>query len=1026
MKTIKIFLNDDGSIKKFSQDFKINQYSFQDTLLNVYVPTNIIDLAMSYNLTDSETIIYGTSIQMGLVYTNSNGSTKVGDKYLFSYVKDLSVEGVSYQLFERLMPKEFTLYDGTNTYAINVVNTKTTIDGDISTTVATNLITSGTYSMEITKSVNFGNETEETSDYDNIISQLNALVSKLEAKQDKTDNDLTTTTKNLIEAINSINSLSTSNASQITINTASISTNASNIQWLTDNMAVNETSVGYVEKETEPNATDLDAYVKEVLSRDTQLGDAVIWTYLISGETDISYKCSYTSDGWGWVKIPTVESASNNDKGILKGNLNDTYAPIRLDISSGEVKGVYVRDDILNENGSINTTAIAGTSQCANSTLLSYVIAALTCLVQKGFEWTNETLLDDSIPKAKIALKAECDENGSNISETYMTNTNGVSKQWVKDYALPRDFNDTSYITSEGYVDDIPSKTDPQFTNTTSSVGYSTIFELSKIIDSEFELTKKNSAKTSIYIKSNRDTQIQLLLTNTFKTETATYSLSSTLSGVLALTANGITKVDFDNEFALLNSEIQVKSGNSFIQKLEILATESATTIFEVYSNETYPSSFNLNTFTQINYVEQGELGEFVVVDLQVDTTKTISSTSVSFVSNADITLHKNCNVMFNFNDLLDYKDTIGVDSAGKTVIGSITINGVNYSFVDSSKTLQDLNNLYTSYTADKLPFTYLITKEINSVLFLDDFCGSVGNALWTTGTTSDIIKPKADGTTLQVNNLTVLGDTHLTSPNISGVVNTSAIASSDVLTLKGTNEVEIYQGDTKAIDITSNGVDLGMNEFFVTQINNSSGYYWNIDSNGWYHGAKGTNLMIFAKGNHASYISLRHGGNGWLLYGIGPTYNCWVGCDPSTFTKSVTYEFKEDGIYKDNELITLTDSDKSAIDKVNSLYCHNISIYGTCDNGNNNFSLSFTLSTTSSTAITGTDWETLSNTLASIVGTDRINCSGMVVGKTLDYMDPIVDLKLNALDKIDALGGCKQDRSITTFTFYDIVYQIK
>jgi hypothetical protein len=57
-----------------------------------------------------------------------------------------------------------------------------------------------------------------------------------------------------------------------------------------------------------------------------------------------------------------------------------------------------------------------------------------------------------------------------------------------------------------------------------------------------------------------------------------------------------------------------------------------------------------------------------------------------------------------------------------------------------------------------------------------------------------------------------VLGDTHLTSPNISGVVNTSAIASSDVLTLKGTNEVEIYQGDTKTIDIKDGKIAVGGN----------------------------------------------------------------------------------------------------------------------------------------------------------------------------------------------------------------------
>lgn len=44
MKTLKIYLNEDGSIRDYTQDFVINQYSFQDSLINVYVPTSILDL----------------------------------------------------------------------------------------------------------------------------------------------------------------------------------------------------------------------------------------------------------------------------------------------------------------------------------------------------------------------------------------------------------------------------------------------------------------------------------------------------------------------------------------------------------------------------------------------------------------------------------------------------------------------------------------------------------------------------------------------------------------------------------------------------------------------------------------------------------------------------------------------------------------------------------------------------------------------------------------------------------------------
>ena len=125
MKTLKIYLNEDGSIRDYTQDFVINQYSFQDSLINVYVPTSILDLRNTNTTIEEEdtgaTIqtINGTDVQMGLIYTNPNGTTRVGDGYLFNFVKsNIIVNNVNYTLFERLMPKEFSLYAGENSFII--------------------------------------------------------------------------------------------------------------------------------------------------------------------------------------------------------------------------------------------------------------------------------------------------------------------------------------------------------------------------------------------------------------------------------------------------------------------------------------------------------------------------------------------------------------------------------------------------------------------------------------------------------------------------------------------------------------------------------------------------------------------------------------------------------------------------------------------------------------------------------------------------------------------------------------------
>ena len=250
-----------------------------------------------------------------------------------------------------------------------------------------------------------------------------------------------------------------------------------------------------------------------------------------------------------------------------------------------------------------------------------------------------------------------------------------------------------------------------------------------------------------------------------------------------------------------------------------------------------------------------------------------------------------------------------------------------------------------------------------------------------------------------------MLGDTHLTSPNISGVVNTSAIASSDVLTLKGTNELEIYQGDNKVIDVVNGRIILSPSNKRIVPLANQTYSLgdWNlkwseiitVSTNSWTYSGSQMNIDEFIYPNKDNKAVL---GNNSKIFKELYCYN--IKDATSTFTPTEA---------------------RTAIDKINSLYCHNISIQGTT-NDNNNFSLSFTLTTTSSTKISGTDWETISNTLAGIVGTTEINCSGIVVGVNA----PIYQVKLDAPDKIDAITCIDADRTINTFTIQDNVYQIK
>ena len=72
MKTIKFILNDDGSIQSSSIGFQINQYSYNDTLINVYVPKELLDNMPSHSEVDEDdsniTYTYSYSFNITILF----------------------------------------------------------------------------------------------------------------------------------------------------------------------------------------------------------------------------------------------------------------------------------------------------------------------------------------------------------------------------------------------------------------------------------------------------------------------------------------------------------------------------------------------------------------------------------------------------------------------------------------------------------------------------------------------------------------------------------------------------------------------------------------------------------------------------------------------------------------------------------------------------------------------------------------------------------------------------------------------
>lgn len=130
MNTIKIFLAPSGATASIYKDFPLYQGSFQNKLLNVYVPTSILSPDFkTYNANsgaEEDPFVAGTAVKVAMETIARNGKFAYSKDYYVRYLKTLTKDGVEYALFERKLPQEFTFYAGQGANApaliLNVVN----------------------------------------------------------------------------------------------------------------------------------------------------------------------------------------------------------------------------------------------------------------------------------------------------------------------------------------------------------------------------------------------------------------------------------------------------------------------------------------------------------------------------------------------------------------------------------------------------------------------------------------------------------------------------------------------------------------------------------------------------------------------------------------------------------------------------------------------------------------------------------------------------------------------------------------
>lgn len=630
MNTIKVYLAPSGRIADLKKDFPLYQGQYQNKLLNVYVPTSI--LAPEFKVLAQNQVVAeyvaGTAVKIGMTYLARNGELKVSKNYYMRYLKTLTYQNVEYALFERKLPQEFTLYAGQGVNApvliINVVNVET----DVDPVQILSIITSQTCSLDVMPSSSLDNdEAIEPTELETINARLNSIDQTLTGKQDKTDLGLNTENKTVVGAINELKEDVDTNTANIAQNTQDISTNKDDIEWLRQNMLLSEDYIGQITvDETLPTDTQLTDYVKEhtTPSREPKNGDVIIVIQQIEGQTDKNYKYFYSASGWQSYEIPPLEKASNGSLGIISGtygigSTNNTL----VDISGGQILNIYVKDTAgtyRNIREYINT----------NATNIANIVSGNTSV--------------------GIALRAIADGLGNNIINTYLTQTAGATKEFVRQYALPREFNDIFYISNTGYSKTEPTDTAPQFSVNTNAVGDFTLFDITKVNDCEYELSRKNSCDNSIYISSSRDCIVTFRLTTQAKNVDQDWvDLDVELTNPISLTAGQIQRIDILSRFTYLGENVlDLKVGDMLRQTLEVTTQESTQTTFNVYSNETYPSTFNLNTLSQVVYHTLGKLGEQPVFTLTPNGAITSSGLSLVGSENAQLYNNVECQVAIN------------------------------------------------------------------------------------------------------------------------------------------------------------------------------------------------------------------------------------------------------------------------------------------------------------------------------------------------------------------------------------------
>ena len=601
MKTIKIKMGINGELSVQGLE-SINQYTFYDGLVDVYVPSSIL----------------ATTSTCGLSFSNidRDGSIHTETRPLL-FVKSgvyLNNDSVEYTLYEIKIPKILTMYSGNQTFAVYVE----TLDETGATIVSRTTSSNYTYYVATSGDVS---DAEEANDLSQLISKVNEL---LDTKQDKEDSNISVklaeggTTSNVVNALNSLGGrtysleeTSKDHEERITTNETNIESNDQDIENLQgrtstlENTTTNHTKditglderISKVESEIssyfhflgsftyehsgEPTTEELDSFVYKKESM-KHIGDSIlaISTY---GEQDTLYMCIWTTE-WLITQVEGIQRADNENYGVLKGN--DKVSIVGGVVSSINViyNGEAISIDKFYSNyvNTINSLSSSLTQEIERAKAKEEELVAKDKELQTNID-NVETTIRSEYKASDKELQTQIDTKAS-LNDLY-------------DYALPRAFNDVNYINySDSTIgtENVESTRLNSYATGQTDIGTFTLenneyyYQLSRRNNIMVRLPYYNYTATSGTVKITLNVYINSVVEGGIKST----QLCSYTQDVAITNDNDMHTIEIDTTLnSLGNDAINVEKGNYYTYELFITNNTSETFLLVFANNVLYTST---------------------------------------------------------------------------------------------------------------------------------------------------------------------------------------------------------------------------------------------------------------------------------------------------------------------------------------------------------------------------------------------------------------------------------------------------